>query len=330
MKPIYKSIGAVATGFLVVVILSVVTDMILGKTEILKTEPFDANPVWVIIIVILYRTIYNASGCYLAARLAPNKAMKHAMILGAIGFVFTVVGTIVMWHIPPHWYPLTLSILALPAAWLGGGLVTKKSIMRKIIVLEFITLDGVMQAPGAPEEDLSSDFKFGGWTAPFQTEEADKVFQKMLAPADLLLGRKTFEIFANYWPEHAEHWPGIMDVNKYVLTNTVNQSDPIVTKWKNSNTLNSLEDIKKLKNSTGSDIKIWGSSGLVQLLLKYDLVDELWLIIHPLTLGKGKKLFVDSATPATFTLTESIVTSNGVIIGNYKRAGEVKTGTVGE
>jgi dihydrofolate reductase len=197
--------------------------------------------------------------------------------------------------------------------------------MRKIIVLSMISLDGVMQAPGGPEEDPSEGFEYGGWVAPYGDEAGGKVFEKMMKPADLLLGRKTFKIFENYWPGHADNWPGVNDVTKYVLSTTVKKSD-----WKNCVFLNSLADIEKLKNSNGSDIKVWGSGKLIQLLLKNDLVDELWLVIHPLTLGKGKKLFVDGAIPAAFTLIESTVTTTGVIIGNYRRAGEVKTGTVGE
>jgi len=197
--------------------------------------------------------------------------------------------------------------------------------MRKIIVLSFITLDGVMQAPGGPEEDPSDDFKYGGWTASYNDEVSGKVMQKQLTPADLLLGRKTFKIFESYWPQHASHWPGVNEVTKYVLSNTVKASD-----WQNVVFLTSVADIEKLKNSDGPDLKIWGSSKLVQLLLKHDLVDEFWLNIHPVTLGKGKKLFDDSAIPAAFTLVESTATPKGVIMVNYKRAGEVKTGTVGE
>lgn len=196
--------------------------------------------------------------------------------------------------------------------------------MRKIIVLSFITLDGVMQAPGGPEEDPSGGFEYGGWVAPYDDKVFGKVMEKQLKPADLLLGRKTFEIWADYWPERENGWPGINDVTKYVLSGTMKKSD-----WKNSVFLENLADIEKLKNSEGSDIKVWGSSQLVQLLLKNDLVDELWLMIHPLTLGKGKKLFGNDAMPAAFTLTESTVTPSGVIITNYKRAGKVKTGTIG-
>ena len=196
--------------------------------------------------------------------------------------------------------------------------------MRKIIVLSFITLDGVVQAPGGPEEDTSGGFKYGGWVAPYFDDVGGKVMEKQMKPADLLLGRKTFEIFADYWPEHENGWSGINDVTKYVLSRTMKKSD-----WKNSVFLKSLADIKKLKRSKGSDIKVWGSGKLIQLLLKNDLVDELWLNIHPLTLGKGKKLFDNGAIPAAFTLIESAVTTSGVIIANYQRAGKVKTGTVG-
>lgn len=196
--------------------------------------------------------------------------------------------------------------------------------MRKIIVLSMITLDGVMQAPGGPEEDESGSFEFGGWSAPYGDEVSSKVFQKLMKPADLLLGRKTFDIFENYWPKHADNWPGVNDVTKYILSTTRKNSD-----WANCVFLNSLSDIKQLKNSEGSDIKVWGSGELIQLLLKNDMVDELWLIIHPLTLGKGKKLFDYGPIPAAFTLTESVATPGGVIIANYNRAGEVKTGTVG-
>jgi dihydrofolate reductase len=201
--------------------------------------------------------------------------------------------------------------------------------MRKIIVLSFITLDGVMQAPGGPEEDTSGGFKHGGWTAPYLDEVSGKVMEKQMKPADYLLGRKTFEIFASYWPEHADFWPGINDGTKYVMSRTMKKSDPIAIGWKNSVFIESLADIEKLKNSEGSDIQVWGSGKLIQTLLENDLVDELWLKIFPLTLGKGKRLFDNGTIPATFTLIESTVTPGGVIIANYKRAGKVRTGTAG-
>jgi dihydrofolate reductase len=202
--------------------------------------------------------------------------------------------------------------------------------MRKIIVLSMITLDGVMQAPGGPKEDTSGGFKYGGWVTPYSDEVYGKAVQKELQqPADYLLGRKTFEIWEDYWPVHADIWPGINNSTKYVLSKTRKKSD-----WKNSVFLNSLAAIKKLKKSNGSDIQVWGSAELVQLLFKNDLVDELKLKIHPLTLGKGKKIFTNGPIPATFTLTESIVTPSGVIIASYKRTdsnrdGKVKTGTIG-
>ena len=192
-----------------------------------------------------------------------------------------------------------------------------------------ITLDGVMQAPGGPKEDTSGGFKYGGWTAPYGDEVYNNVVQKELQPADYLLGRKTYKIWAGYWPDHGDFWPGINEGTKYVFSKRMKKSDPMVTGWKNSVVIKNVADIKKVKSSKGSDIHVWGSSKLVQLLLKNDLVDELRLKIHPLTLGKGKKLLDNGAIPAAFTLAESIVTPGGVIIVHYKRAGKVKTGTVG-
>lgn len=181
-----------------------------------------------------------------------------------------------------------------------------------------------MQAPGGPEEDPSGGFEYGGWTASYDDEVFGEVLEEQMQPADLLLGRKTFEIFASYWPEHQEGWPGINDVTKYVVSRTMTESE-----WKNSVFLESLVDIEKLKNSEGSDIQVWGSGVLVQTLLDNDLVDELWLKIFPLTVGEGKKLFDNGAIPAAFTLMESTVTPSGVIIADYRRSGNVETGTVG-
>jgi dihydrofolate reductase len=202
--------------------------------------------------------------------------------------------------------------------------------MRKIVVLSMITLDGIMQAPGGPKEDRSGGFQYGGWTAPYSDEVYGKVVQEELKPADYLLGRRTFEIWARYWPHHGDFWPGINEGVKYVFSKSITKSDPKITGWRNSVVIKRVADIKKLKSVTsGPDIQVWGSSELVQLLLKNDLVDELRLKIHPLTLGKGKKLFDKGPIPAAFTLTGSVVTSSGVIIATYKRAGKVKTGTVG-
>jgi len=197
--------------------------------------------------------------------------------------------------------------------------------MRKITVLSMISLDGVMQAPGGPGEDTSGGFKYGGWTASYGDELFGKIIQEELKPAEYLLGRKTYEIFASYWPDHADFWPGINDGAKYVLSQTVEKSD-----WKNTIFLQNVADIKKLKNSEGADIQVWGSSKLIHLLLKHELVDELRLKIYPIILGEGKRLFDNAVIPAAFTLAEHHITSKGVIIAYYKRAGDVTTGNVGE
>jgi dihydrofolate reductase len=200
--------------------------------------------------------------------------------------------------------------------------------MRKIIVISMITLDGVLQGVGNPKEDTSGGFKYGGWSAPYSDDVLGKIMQKEMQPTSYLLGRKTFEIFSTYWPQRADIWPGINNGTKYVMSRTMKKSD-----WGNTVFIESLEDIKKLKNvptsSQGSDLQVWGSANLIQTLLKNDLVDELRLQIHPLTLGSGKKLFDTGTIPAAFILTEALGTPSGVIIANYKRAGEVKTGTIG-
>jgi dihydrofolate reductase len=203
--------------------------------------------------------------------------------------------------------------------------------MRKIIVQEFITLDGVMQAPGGPEEDTSSDFKYGGWTAPYASgmDEMSDVMKQWMESTDILLGQKTFEIFANYWPEHADMWPGIMDVTKYVVSDTMSESEVANSAWKNSILLSNVDDIKKLKETEGSAIRVHGSGNLVQTLLKHDLVDEMRLMTFPVTLGSGKRLFAEGTIPAAFKMTSNSIASNGIIFASYERAGEVKTGIIG-
>jgi dihydrofolate reductase len=203
--------------------------------------------------------------------------------------------------------------------------------MRKIIVQEFITLDGVMQAPGGPEEDETGKFKYGGWTAPYfaEADEAAGDFMKRwMESTDILLGRKTYELFAEYWPKHADMWPGIIDVTKYVVSDSMSQSQVDESGWKNSVLLKNVDDIKALKNSEGDAIKVHGSGNLVQTLFKHDLVDELCLMTFPITLGTGKRLFGEGTIPAAFTMTDSLITSNGVTFAYFQRAGEVKTGTV--
>lgn len=197
--------------------------------------------------------------------------------------------------------------------------------MRKLIVLTFVTMDGVMQAPGGPEEDTSGGFKYGGWTAPYFDDFAGKVMsEQMKEPFELLLGRKTFEIFTTYWPDHEDQWPGVNKATKYVVSTTMKNSD-----WKNSVFINDnvVEEIKKLKTQDGPDLQVYGSGQLVQTLLKNDLVDEFWLKIFPITLGTGKKLFAEGTRPMAFELIDSKVSPKGVVILNYKRDWEVKTGS---
>ena len=197
--------------------------------------------------------------------------------------------------------------------------------MRKIVVLTFVTLDGVMQAPGGPTEDTSGGFAYGGWTVPYFDEYLGEVMtEQMGRPFDLLLGRKTFEIFASYWPDHPEEGAGINAATKYVASNTLSKHD-----WQKTVILKGdvPAEIGKLKQQAGPDIQVHGSSDLIQTLLKHDLVDEFWLKIFPVTLGPGKRLFGQGAMPAAFTLVEAKFSPSGVIIATFKRAGEVQTGS---
>jgi dihydrofolate reductase len=197
--------------------------------------------------------------------------------------------------------------------------------MRKIIVLTFITLDGVMQGPGGPTEDTSGDFTHGGWTVPYFDDFLGEVMtEQMSRPFDLLLGRNTFEIFASYWPHHPEEGAGINEATKYVASNTLTKHE-----WEKSVFLNGdvVEKIKKLKQEDGPELQVHGSATLIQTLLEHDLADEFWLKIFPVTLGKGKRLFDKGTIPASFTLIDSKSSPSGVIVATLKRAGEVKTGS---
>jgi dihydrofolate reductase len=199
--------------------------------------------------------------------------------------------------------------------------------MRKLIVLEFVSLDGVMQAPGGPEEDVSGDFRFGGWTVPYSDEFiGDVMTEQMGEPFDLLLGRKTYEIFASYWPYHVENDGGVA-LNK--ATKYVASSHELNLTWDKSVQLKGdvAEAVRELKAQDGTDLQVYGSGKLIQTLFKHDLVDELWLKIYPVTLGPGKRLFAEGTIPAAFTLTGSKVSPKGVIVANYVRSGEVKTGS---
>ena len=197
--------------------------------------------------------------------------------------------------------------------------------MRKIIVLAFVTLDGVMQAPGGPGEDDSGNFKYGGWTVPYFDDSLGNVMvEQMGRPFDLLLGRKTFEIFAAYWPHHEGEGAGINKATKYVASNTLTTHE-----WSKSVFLSGDvgKEIKKLEQQDGPELQVHGSGNLIQTLLKHDLVDEFWIKIFPVTLGMGKRLFDKGTIPASYTLVESKSLPSGVLIANFKRAGEVKTGS---
>ena len=197
--------------------------------------------------------------------------------------------------------------------------------MRKIIVINFITLDGVIQAPGGPDEDTSGGFAYGGWISSYSDPILSTVIRKnMNMSFDLLLGRKTFEIWAPYWPQHADIWLGANTAIKYVASNTMTSLE-----WQPSVFLNGdiAEKITKIKQQQGPDLHVYGSANLVQTLMKHDLVDAFWLMILPITLGGGKRLFADGTIPAAFKVTESKVTSNGVIVVNYERAGAITTGS---
>src|SRR6266540_7351034 len=188
--------------------------------------------------------------------------------------------------------------------------------MRKIIVLSMLTLDGVIQAPGDPEEDPTGGFRYGGWTAPYVDEfVGQSMGEQVSGSSDFLLGRKTFEIFASYWPHHEDVGPGVNKGKKFVVSNTLTRHE-----WRNSVFLkgNVVDEIKKLKQQDGPDIHVYGSGNLIQTLLKHDLVDEFWLKIIPITLGTGKRLFVEGTIPTAFKLTGGKISPKGVIVANYE------------
>jgi len=197
--------------------------------------------------------------------------------------------------------------------------------MRKVIVLEHISIDGVIQGPGGPDEDTSGGFVYGGWIGPYADEISGTTLRnQMNLPFDLLLGRKTFDIWEPYWPKHADAWPGASTATKYVASNTRTSSE-----WQLSVFLNGdiPEKVAKIKQGQGPDLHVWGSGNLLQTLIKHDLVDVFWLMIYPITLGGGKRLFAEGTIPAAFKVTESIVTTTGVIFVTYERAGAITTGS---
>jgi dihydrofolate reductase len=206
--------------------------------------------------------------------------------------------------------------------------------MRKLIVAEQISLDGVIQSPGAPNEDPRGDFRLGGWVVPYSDEAIGQELQDLLSrPFELLLGRRTYDIFAAYWPRIPEDSGvrGIADrfnsVPKHVATHRSDTLD-----WQNSHALqgNLADAIRALKQQDGADLLTWGSADMVRQLLAAGLVDELRLMIFPVLLGHGKRLFGDNAQPSAFTLVHSTRTPGGVQLTRYERSGEVRTGTFEE
>ena len=189
--------------------------------------------------------------------------------------------------------------------------------MRQIILLEHISLDGVIQAPGGPEEDTSGGFTQGGWISPYSDAILGTALRKQMNQSfDLLIGRKTYDIWAPYWPLNGDGWPNVNKATKYVASNNLASAE-----WQPSVILNGdiAEKISKIKQQEGPDLHVWGSGNLIQTLIKHDLVDTFWLMIYPITLGNGKRLFAEGTIPAAFKVTENIVSSNGVIVVNYER-----------
>ncbi|NLG26441.1 MAG: dihydrofolate reductase [Chloroflexi bacterium] len=195
--------------------------------------------------------------------------------------------------------------------------------MRKIIVLEHISLDGVIQAPGGRDEDTSGGFALGGWIAPYSDTVLGTALRKQMSlPFDLLLGRKTYDIWAPYWPQHGDIWPGANAATKYVASNTLTSAD-----WQPSVVLSGdvARQVAELKRQPGPDLHVWGSGDLVQTLLRHALVDVFWLMIYPVTLGAGKRLFAHGTVPTAFKVTERLVSSKGVLVVNYERSGATTT-----
>lgn len=196
--------------------------------------------------------------------------------------------------------------------------------MRKLVVISHMSLDGVIQAMGGKEEDTSGGFAYGGWVSHFSDEVVGSVIRReMNMPFDLLIGRKTYDIWAPYWPHHGDIWQGVNTATKYIASNTLTASD-----WQPTVFLGGdiAQKITEIKQTQGHDLHVYGSGNLIQTLMKHDLIDAFWLKIYPLTLGNGKRLFADGTIPASFNVTESKISPKGVIIANYERAGAVKAG----
>ncbi len=195
--------------------------------------------------------------------------------------------------------------------------------MRRVIAIEFISLDGVIQGPGGPDEDTSGGFAHGGWIWPYSDPVLRAIVEKhMNLPFDLLLGRTTFEIWAAHWPHHGDAWPSVNTATKYVASNTMTTHA-----WQPSVFMGGdvAAPVAALKRRPGPDLHVYGSANLLQTLMEHDLVDAFWLKIHPITLGVGKRLFAGGSIPAAFRVTASAVTSTGVVVVDYERAGAIPT-----
>jgi dihydrofolate reductase len=198
--------------------------------------------------------------------------------------------------------------------------------MRDLVVLSFVTLDSVMQAPGGPEEDPGGGFDHGGWAVGYWDDDLDAAMGESMAPPfDLVLGRKTYEIFAAHWP-HTDD-PGAEELNsatKHVASTTLTELE-----WQNSKLIEGdvADGVRKLKQQDGPELQVHGSANLIQTLLEHGLVDEFRLKIFPLVLGTGKRLFGDGTVPAGFEVTSSQVLANGVIVATYRTGAEIKYGS---
>lgn len=198
--------------------------------------------------------------------------------------------------------------------------------MRKIVIISMVTLDGVMQAPGGPKEDTSGGFKYGGWTWPYSDEISQKIFKdEFSGKYDLLLGRKTYDLWVDYWPK--QKGP-IADPFNRATKYVVSHRGTGLT-WEKTVLIDGdvVAKLKKLKQQDGPMLSVQGSGNMIQTLLKNDLVDELWLRIYPITLGNGKRLFAEGTIPAAFELTDTKTNSKGLIFAYYRRSGDVKTGS---
>jgi dihydrofolate reductase len=199
--------------------------------------------------------------------------------------------------------------------------------MRKIIVVSYLTMDGVLQAPGGPEEDRTNGFRWGGWTAHYWDEQMNNMLGKMMTTRfDLLLGHRTYEIFAAHWPYQNDMIGEVFNrINKYVVATT-----PVDLSWKNSIVISKdvVKELKELKKQDGPNLLVFGSSRLIQTLLSNRLIDELHTWIFPITLGEGKKLFQEGTQALQWKLTECIISTTGVAMASYVPDGEVKLGSI--